>query len=53
MQQPGLLYTNVLATIVRLLDTTLIRVGNEEYVQSNDAYGLTTLRNRHVHVQGK
>ena len=43
---------SVLATIVRLLDTTLVRVGNEEYARSNGSYGLTTLRNRHAAVQG-
>jgi DNA topoisomerase-1 len=42
----------VLATIVRLLDTTLVRVGNEEYARSNGSFGLTTLRNRHVSVTG-
>jgi DNA topoisomerase I len=49
---PGLPYEKVLATIVRLLDTTLIRVGNEEYVRENKSYGLTTLRSRHVEVSG-
>jgi len=42
----------VLAALVRLLDTTLLRVGNEEYANSNGSYGLTTLRNRHAAVQG-
>jgi DNA topoisomerase-1 len=42
----------VLAALVRLLDTTLLRVGNEEYAHSNGSYGLTTLRNRHAAVQG-
>jgi len=42
----------VLATIVRLLDTTFLRVGNEEYASSNGSYGLTTLRNRHVDARG-
>ena len=42
----------VLATVVRLLETTLIRVGNEEYVRSNKSYGLTTLCTRHVDVNG-
>jgi DNA topoisomerase-1 len=42
----------VLAALVRLLDTTLLRVGNEEYASSNGSYGLTTLRNRHAAVQG-
>jgi len=43
----------VLATIVRLLDTTSMRVGNEEYTRQNRSYGLTTLRDRHVEVRGK
>ena len=42
----------VLATIVRLLDTTLVRVGNDEYARENKSYGLTTLRNRHAAVDG-
>jgi len=42
----------VLAALVRLLDTTLVRVGNDEYARSNGSYGLTTLRNRHAAVQG-
>lgn len=42
----------VLATIVRLLDTTFLRVGNEEYASSNGSYGLTTLRNRHADARG-
>ena len=42
----------VLATIVRLLESTLIRVGNDEYARSNHSYGLTTLRNRHVRLKG-
>lgn len=52
LDDSGLPHTRVLATIVRLLDITLIRVGNEEYVQSNDSYGLTTLRNRHASIKG-
>lgn len=42
----------VLATIVRLLETTLIRVGNREYAEQNKSYGLTTMRNKHVDVAG-
>jgi DNA topoisomerase I len=42
----------VLATIVRLLETSLIRVGNDEYARHNSSYGLTTLRERHVRVVG-
>ena len=45
---PGLPKNKVLAAIVRLLDQTLLRVGNEEYARSNKSYGLTTLRDRHV-----
>ncbi len=41
----------VLATVVRLLETTLIRIGNEEYARTNKSFGLTTLRNRHVKVE--
>jgi DNA topoisomerase-1 len=44
---------NVLATVVRLLDATVIRVGNESYARENDSYGLTTLRSRHVRVEGE
>ncbi len=43
----------VLATVVRMLDDTLIRVGNETYARDNDSYGLTTLRPRHVRVVGE
>jgi DNA topoisomerase-1 len=42
----------VIATVVRMLDDTLIRVGNETYARDNDSYGLTTLRPRHVRVSG-
>ena len=42
----------VLATLVRLLDTTLVRVGNDEYARTNRSFGLTTLRNRHADVKG-
>jgi DNA topoisomerase-1 len=42
----------VLATIVRLLEDTRIRIGNDEYRKENGSYGLTTLRNRHVNVIG-
>lgn len=49
---PGLPREKVLATIVRLLELTLIRVGNEEYARDNDSFGLTTLRNRHARVAG-
>ncbi len=42
----------VLATIVQLLDTTFLRVGNDEYARSNGSYGLTTLRDRHAGIKG-
>jgi DNA topoisomerase-1 len=49
---PGLPSEKVLAALVRLLETTLIRVGNEEYARQNRSFGLTTLRNGHVSVEG-
>jgi DNA topoisomerase-1 len=52
LSQRGLPRSKVLATVVRLLELTLIRVGNEEYAQANESYGLTTLRTRHVEVEG-
>ena len=52
LSKPKLPREKVLATVVRLLETTLIRVGNEEYARSNKSYGLTTLRNHHVDVDG-
>jgi DNA topoisomerase-1 len=52
LKLPGMSRDKVLATIVRLLETTLIRVGNEQYARDNHSYGLTTLRNRHVAVRG-
>ena len=52
MGKPGLPREKVLATVVKLLETTLIRVGNEEYAKTNKHYGLTTMRNRHVKVEG-
>jgi DNA topoisomerase I len=48
----GLPREKVLATVVRLLEATLIRVGNKEYARENKHYGLTTMRNRHVDVTG-
>src|SRR5688572_8122865 len=52
LSRPGLPREKVLAAVVRLLDATLIRVGNEEYAKENDSYGLTTLRRQHVDVTG-
>jgi len=48
----GLPREKVLATVVHLLETTLIRVGNDDYAKQNDSYGLTTLKNHHVAVNG-
>jgi DNA topoisomerase I len=48
----GLPREKVLATVVRLLEVTLIRVGNQEYARDNGSYGLTTLRDRHVDFEG-
>jgi DNA topoisomerase-1 len=52
LELPGLPKRKVLAAIVRLLESTRIRIGNEEYTRHNHSFGLTTLRNRHVHVIG-
>jgi len=52
MALPGLPREKVLATIVHLLDSTLIRVGNDAYARDNDSYGITTLRNGHVKIAG-
>jgi DNA topoisomerase I len=49
---PGLPREKVLAAVVRLLERTLIRVGNEEYARENKSFGLTTMKNRHVKVKG-
>src|SRR5207253_4875428 len=52
LERPGLPREKVLATIVRLLEDTRIRIGNEEYRKENGSFGLTTLRNRHAEVIG-
>jgi DNA topoisomerase I len=52
LSAPGMPRRKILATIVRLMETTYIRVGNEEYARQNHSYGLTTMRNRHVQVNG-
>lgn len=52
LKRPGLPREKVLAAVVRLLDTTFMRVGNVEYAKENDSFGLTTLRNRHVQIAG-
>jgi DNA topoisomerase I len=52
LSAPGMPREKVLAAIVRLMETTLIRIGNEEYARQNQSYGLTTMRNKHVQVDG-
>jgi DNA topoisomerase-1 len=52
IQLPGLSREKVLATLVSLLETTLIRVGTDEYARDNGSYGLTTLKRRHAAVTG-
>jgi DNA topoisomerase-1 len=52
MAAPGLGRDKVLATVVHLLETTMIRVGNSSYAKENKSYGLTTLLNRHVRIEG-
>src|SRR5262249_22988697 len=51
LARPGLPREKTLATIVRLLETTFIRIGNEEYARQNASFGLTTLRERQVRVE--
>src|SRR5262245_10569430 len=52
LARPGLPREKVLATVVQLLEKSLIRVGNDEYARANRSFGLTTLRNQHVDVRG-
>ena len=52
LDRPGLPREKVLAAVVQLLARTLIRVGNDEYARANQSFGLTTLRDRHVDVNG-
>ncbi len=52
LRQPAVSRARVLATVVSLLERTLIRVGNDEYARANRSYGLTTLEDRHVKVRG-
>ncbi len=52
LARPGLGRRKVLATVVRLLETTLIRVGNDEYARANKTFGLTTMRSRHFKAEG-
>jgi DNA topoisomerase-1 len=53
LRRPGLPREKVLAAVVRLLELTRMRVGNEEYARQNDTYGLTTIRNGHAKVRGR
>ena len=48
----GFCREKILATVVRLLEVSLIRVGNDEYARDNKSYGLTTMKNRHARVRG-
>ena len=52
LQLPGLPKEKVLAVVVRLLETSFMRIGNEEYAEENGSFGLTTLKNRHVRICG-
>ncbi|MBI6819371.1 DNA topoisomerase IB [Pseudomonas syringae] len=52
LAQPGMGREKVMATVISLLDATLIRIGNSQYAKENRSYGLTTLRNKHVEVKG-
>ena len=52
LDRRGLPKEKVLATVVRLLETTYIRVGNEEYAKENDSFGLTTMKDKHVRIEG-
>jgi DNA topoisomerase I len=52
LSRPGMPRLKILAAIVRLMEVTLIRVGNAEYARDNQSYGLTTMRNKHVEVEG-
>jgi DNA topoisomerase-1 len=53
LRRHDLSHEKVVATVVRLLELTLIRVGNDEYARTNKSFGLTTLRNRHVRIEGR
>jgi DNA topoisomerase-1 len=52
LKRPGLPKEKVLATVVRLLETSFIRVGNDEYAKENESFGLTTMKSRHVRIAG-
>lgn len=52
LKRQGLCREKILATIVNLLEITMMRVGNEEYARTNQSFGITTLRNKHVQIDG-
>ena len=52
LKLPGMPREKVLAAVVKLLETTCMRIGNDEYKHQNDSYGLTTLQDHHVKVEG-
>jgi DNA topoisomerase-1 len=52
LRRRGLPKEKVLAAVIRLMELTLIRVGNDEYARANKSFGLTTLRDRHAHFHG-
>ena len=53
LNRRGMPKNKILAAIVRLLETSYIRIGNEEYAEENGSFGLTTLRNQHVRILGE
>jgi DNA topoisomerase-1 len=53
LRERGVTREYVIAVVIRLLETSLVRVGNEEYARDNGSYGLTTLRDRHVRMNGR
>lgn len=52
LRRPTLCRERVLAAVVRMMERTMARIGNDEYAQSNRSYGLTTLRHRHARLKG-
>ena len=52
LKRPGLSREKVLATVVKLLELTLVRIGNDEYARANGSFGLTTMRDHHVDIAG-
>ncbi|MHA6795561.1 DNA topoisomerase IB [Pseudonocardia bannensis] len=52
LDRPGLPREKVIGAVLRLMDETLIRIGNEEYARQNHSYGLTTLQHEHVRIEG-